>query len=210
MSTDMESILRQMSNENTAKTFDFNRVEAEKSRNWQKEMSDTSHQREVEDLKRAGLNPVLSANGGAQAYSASSASGSADTSAVGALASIYQTKMNNDNAKKIAEMQIKQQQADNKNALKIAKINAAASNYSANQSYSASRYASDTSYASSVYGTNNSKYGLVSQFVNGATGSKSSNAGKTLGQKIKYGIGKYFAEGGSDERVRAFGRKLMK
>lgn len=32
---------------------------------WQKMMSDTSHQREVEDLKAAGLNPVLSANAGA-------------------------------------------------------------------------------------------------------------------------------------------------
>ena len=71
-----ESFIRQLSNENTAQTFAFNAEEAQKARDFSEYMSNTSHQREVEDLKRAGLNPVLSANGGASAYSASSASGS--------------------------------------------------------------------------------------------------------------------------------------
>ena len=57
----IEKILRQMTNETNAKTFAFNASEAQKSRDFQKDMSDTSHQREVEDLKRAGINPVLSA-----------------------------------------------------------------------------------------------------------------------------------------------------
>lgn len=33
------------------------------NRRWQKMMSDSAHQREVSDLKRAGLNPILSAGG---------------------------------------------------------------------------------------------------------------------------------------------------
>ncbi len=38
-------------------------AEAQKQRDWQERMASSAHQREVEDLRKAGLNPILSATG---------------------------------------------------------------------------------------------------------------------------------------------------
>lgn len=117
----------------------WNMESAKKQMDFQKTMSDTAHQREVKDLIKAGLNPVLSATNGASTPS-------------GAYANIDSQPLSAASQSRIANRQIAKELTMNRqnmaNSMKIAK-------YQAKMQYAAQKYATDMSYQLGMAGLDN-------------------------------------------------------
>lgn len=102
--------------------------------NWQEKMSKSSHQMEVQDLKKAGLNPVLSSNQGATAYSTSV------DSAVNGIASMASAREGANASRFAARQSAAATRAAAAAQLAAARESAAAARYAADKQLEGQKY----------------------------------------------------------------------
>lgn len=153
--------VKQMINQQTAANNAWSAEQAQKQMDFQKEMSNTAHQREVADLKAAGLNPVLSAShqGASSAIGASADPDQSGNSAlVSFLGNLVQTQNQLELQKNNAELQRELTEKTNAVTAMIAELNRQVNLETSNIAARASEYAASAAAGASMYGADQANW----------------------------------------------------
>lgn len=169
-------------NNQIAQNNSWSAEQAQKQMEFQERMSNTAHQREVADLKAAGLNPVLSASGNG-ASTPNGASATADPSATGALVQLLTKTIDtlNDNAK--AQVLQYGGRVDNTSA-------SGPSSHS-NSSRNSSKQALTSTDVQGLTGLDKSKSDVIASVYNGYMGYDNPSINKA---QFAYKTGKYIKD----------------
>ncbi len=164
-----EDLINAMNNQSAANSA-FNAEQAQKNRDFQLYMSNTAHQREVQDLQNAGLNPILSVNSGASTGAGSTAS--ADTSSASGYAALAQTAMNNAASITMANIAASAQTA-------AAGISAgaaiSAANIAANSAQTVASMNNESAQQVAKINQGSNPFGIISSGLSGLTGKSNLN-----------------------------------
>lgn len=148
---------RQFQQGSANRSMDFSAEQAKVDREWQEYMSSTAHQREMADLKAAGLNPVLAANKGAATTNGAMATSAqaVGSAAAGAQASSvnvpYGAKGDTDTNGTYAIMSLLGKMLDNEVAREQMANNAEIARNQAEMYTAATRYAAELSQIATMY-----------------------------------------------------------